>query len=509
MAIDPFTPQGKRAILDTLTRREFPAFTTAALRVIQPDFQPNWHIDAITHFGSGVAQGDILRGIVNAPPRSLKSVILSSVLSAYKLGVNPATKLICVSYNQSVAQDLAANTLKIMQSPFYRRAFPETVLARTAVDDFTTTKGGGRIATSMTGALTGRGADLIIVDDPIKTGEADSETLRPKMNQWYDVSLPSRLNDPRTGQILIVMQRVHEADLTGHVLEQRAWRQLVIPAISQETTTYDLGYNRRHVFEAGQLMFPERLTQAALDEQRIGLGARIFAAQYLQDPTPDEGTIFKREWLRYDTVERRPGDLIVQAWDCAAKTGPQNDYSVGITAIVRRNQVLILDVFRGRLEFPDLKKKVIELAREYRPYKLLIEDTPGGTQLIQMLQDEQPRKVPLPTPVKAVSNKIDRAAFAEARIESGAMILPVSAPWLDAFVEELIAFPGGRHDDQVDALSHLMTNTLTGARPRFAMDQDLVRPSPFFGAATSLDDYSWTGDPDLSPNFHGGPGRLG
>lgn len=476
MEYDFADPKVQRMTLDTLYRTEFAAFAARALQVIQPDFQSNWHTDAIIQYGAQVADGAIRYGIVNGPPRSLKSVILSAVLPSFMLGQNPRTQLICVSRGQDLAHILADLNLRIMQSPFYRRVFPNTRLARKAKDDFSTTAGGSRYATSINGGVTGRGADLIIVDDPINAADSDSETVRPGVNAWFDQTLPTRLNDPTTGGMLIVMQRTHQDDLTGHLMHQRLWDQLVIPAQTEIERRYDLGYRRTHIMKPGDVMHPERMPLSLLEEKRISLGTRIFNAQYLQDPSPAGGLIFKRDWLRYEAFERRSGDRVVQSWDCASKTGDRNDYSACITAIVRRNQVLIVDVFRGRLDFPDLKRKAIALAGIYKPIKLFIEDASAGAQLIQMLAHEMPPGVPLPIPVKATRDKLDRASIAEARVQSGAMILPARAPWLNDFVEELVAFPNGRFDDQVDALAHLMANTQT----------DFIRPIlPWFGDNTT------------------------
>lgn len=456
---DPDAPENVKALLRHWARADFPIFAKMALNALVPQFQDNWHIDALLWHGLQVIDGAMRRSIVNAPPRSLKSIIFSSVMPAFMLGQDPGAKIICLSHGQDLADKLARDTLRLMREPFYAELFPDTRLSKFAAENLETTAGGFRLATSMQGGVTGRGGDMIIVDDPMRAGDSHSETVRPRLNTWFDDTLSSRLNNVKTGRMAVVMQRLHQNDLTGHLLENEDWKSFTLPAIAEHDRYYDLGYGRTHLFQAGQSMHEERLPLYALEAMRRMQGSRTFNSQYLQDPAPADGQTFKRAWLKHGPVVRQPGDKVVQSWDAASKSGDQNDYSVCITAIIRRSEVLILDVFRGRLEFPDLKKKAVELAQLHKPFMLLIEDASAGTQLIQMLKAEQPRGMPLPTAVKAVNNKVDRADIAAARMESGALILPEKAPWLGAFEHELMAFPSSKYDDQVDALSHLMAHT--------------------------------------------------
>ena len=469
---DQDDPENRAALFRMLCRTDFPIFAKKALPLIVPRFVDNWHIDALLAEGMQIADGAQQFTVLNAPPRSLKSVIFSSVMPAFMLGQDPAVQIICLSHGQDLANKLARDTLRLMQTGFYKGVFPRTRLSRLAVDDLATTKGGYRLASSMGGGVTGRGGDMIIVDDPMRAGDAASETIRPSLNAWFDETLPSRLNDQERSGMMVVMQRLHQDDLTGHLNEQGFWRPFVLPAIAETDQIYSLGYDRTHLYRAGELMHAERLSQKVLDRLKRSLGSRVFDAQFQQNPAPADGQIFKRAWLKHGLVVQMPGDRIVQSWDAASKGGAQNDYSVCITAIIRRSEVLVIDVFRGRLEFPALKKKAIELAQLHKPYKLLIEDAAAGTQLIQMLNAEQPRGVPLPTPVKAVANKVERAVIAAARIEAGALTLPVAAPWLGDFTQELMAFPSGKYDDQVDALAHLMSNTQTSSA---------INAMPWFG----------------------------
>ena len=398
-----------------------------------------------------------------------------------------------------------------MDAPFYKEAFPATRLTKRALADLRTSEHGFRTTTSIDGGITGQGGDFIIIDDPMKADSAESDAVRNGVNDWLASTLFSRLDDPRTAAMVLVAQRLHQDDPCGRMQETGGWDVLSIPATALTTQTYSLGRSGSYTMRAGELLHPERLSASFLAGQRQRMGERKFEAQYQQAPVPANGSFFKREWLKFDDglFVRRPGDKVVQSWDVAAKTGEAHDYSVCITAVVRRSQVMVIDVLRARLTFPQLMKAVVDQALLHRPSKVLIEDASAGQQLIQMMEAEQPRGVPLPIKIKPVHSKQDRASIASARCERGELLLPPKAPWADAFVHELLAFPAGRHDDQVDALAHLMTHTQRGLLPTFAPDHP-GGSSDFVGFGRQAGPaYDWLNDPDLSSSYHAPPGTKG
>ncbi|MEO7826210.1 MAG: phage terminase large subunit, partial [Allosphingosinicella sp.] len=320
------------------------------------------------------------------------------------------------------------------------------------------TRGGGRLATSIGGTLTGRGGDIIIIDDPLKPDEAMSETTRNSVNEWFHSTLASRLNDKKRGSILTVMQRLHQFDLAGMLLESGEWEELSIPAIAVEEASIPLTRGRTYHRRTGTPLHAAREPIEELLRIKKTIGSVLFAAQYQQQPVPAEGNMVRAEWLlASDTAQAREGGgQIVQSWDTATKEGLLNDWSVCITALVRRQQVFLLDVWRRKVEFPALRKAAIALARDHRASVILIEDQASGTQLLQSLRNEQPRGVPIPIARKPEGDKKSRLAGVSAMIEAGRLLLPVEAPWLGEFRYELLAFPSSRHDDQVDALSQLL-----------------------------------------------------
>jgi predicted phage terminase large subunit-like protein len=278
--------------------------------------------------------------------------------------------------------------------------------------------------------------------------------------EWYGGTLVSRLNDKRTGAIIAVMQRLHEDDLAGHLLRQGGWDHLDMPAIALEDEVVELGHGKTHQRRIGDVLHPEREGLAELEKIKTEIGSLLFSAQYQQRPVPVEGNLIRRVWLRY----YEPADLpapsyltrVVHSWDVAMMTGDQNDYSVCTTWRVDKDDVYLLDVFRGRLEYPDLRRKVIALAQDRRPAAILIEDVGPGMNLLQDLQRSMPSGLIRPIGVKPEGSKVDRMAAQSAKFEAGHVHLPKLASWLGEFISELLAFPNGRHDDQVDSVSQFL-----------------------------------------------------
>jgi predicted phage terminase large subunit-like protein len=449
------------ALLDELCRRDFLSFLVRAFPYINggADLDPNWHLDAIAYQLERVRDGSCKRLLVMLPPRNLKSITISVAWVAWRLGHDPSLSFVCVSYSNELSAKHARDCRAVIQSAWFRRLFPRTVLAaaRSAVHDFETTAGGGRLATSIGGTLTGRGGDIIIIDDPIKPDEAMSETTRDAVNEWFHTTLASRLNDKKRGAIITVMQRLHQYDLCGLLLETGEWDALALPAIAPENMAVPLTRGRTYQRRADEALHASREPVEALLRIKATVGSVIFAAQYQQQPVPAAGNMIQANWLgTWDPLEGPTGGQVVQSWDTASKDGVLNDWSVCITALVRGREVYVIDVWRRRVLFPELKKAAIANARQYRARALLIEDQASGTQLIQALRNEQPSGVPAPIARRAEADKVTRLAGVSAMIEAGLLRLPKEAPWLAEFKAELLGFPSGRYKDQVDALSQLL-----------------------------------------------------
>jgi predicted phage terminase large subunit-like protein len=365
-----------------------------------------------------------------------------------------------VSYSGDFAAELHRQFRQVASSEWYKALFPNTHWAKETGLEFVTTLGGGRYATSVGGTLTGRGADLIVIDDPLNAAEAQSETARKRVIDWFGGSLVSRLNDKRTGAIVAVMQRLHEDDLAGHVLRQGGWEHLDLPAIAVEEQSLQLGPGRSHLRSVGDALHPEREGLAALEALKRELGGMMFSAQYQQRPVPLEGNLVRRAWFRYFLPPTLPPptyrNKIVQSWDVAMQTSDTNDYSVCTTWRADKDDVYLLHVFRGRLEYPELRRKVIALAQERQCSRLLIEDAGLGMTLLQDLIHSPPPGMTRPIGIRPDGGKLERMAAQTAKIEAGHVHISEDAPWLGEFLTELLAFPNGRHDDQVDSVSQFL-----------------------------------------------------
>jgi predicted phage terminase large subunit-like protein len=448
----------------------------------------NWHIDAIAHDLEAIRSGDNTRLIVTMPPRYLKSITVSVAWVAWMLGKDPELKFACISYSADLALKHARDCRAIMMSDWYREIFPKTRLAgRTGGADmnFRTTKGGGRFSTSVGGTMTGLGGDIIIIDDPINAKEAASPVARETVKNWYSGTLSTRLNDKKTGSVILVMQRLHEDDLAGHLMEAGGWKHLSLPAISEADEVISLGHGRQKLRRIGDVLHPEREDLAQLEAQRAVMGSVAFNAQYQQAPVPAEGQFVKRDWLaRYTAAPQlQPGDTIVQSWDTASKDKLENDWSVCITALKRGRLLYILDVFRARLTFPDLKRRLEELVSRWNVQCLLVEDAASGQQLIQQLRHENRPHIPRPIACTPEGSKLQRFLTQTPKIEAGEVLLPEEAPWLAVFEREILGFPTSRHDDQADALAQLLAWAETRWEPGIGAAPQVFRldGSPYVG----------------------------
>jgi predicted phage terminase large subunit-like protein len=447
-------------IFRDLLQGDFSLFTRRAILHLAPnlDLQWNWHLDVMSDHLRRLADGDIQRLIINVPPRSLKSLMCTVSFPAWLLGLNPYLEILCASYAQSLGEDFSRQTRRLMESEFYRLVFDTRLSpAKRAVDQFETSLGGGRITTSVGGSVTGRGGDVIILDDPTKPEDAMSESGRKSTNDWLSTTLASRPNSKKNARVLVIMQRLHEADVTAELLAQGGWTHLSLPAIATQREEHryrTISGPEVHIREPGDLLHPEREGIEEIERARIAMGGIPFAAQMQQHPEPLEGNLLKRDWIRfYVPEELREPQFFIQSWDTASKTGQLNDYSVCTTWAVTEKGIYLVDVFRARLEMPELQRKVIELADRFRPERVLIEEHGSGIGLLQGLTAAYFYNA---LPIKPQGDKLFRFSGVTPMFEAGKVYLPKQEPWLDAYLTELCGFPSAKHDDQVDSTSQAL-----------------------------------------------------
>ncbi len=467
-----------RRDLDLALRADFTTFihrtfqTVAAAQV----YRHNWHIEALAWHLEQCALGQITRLLITLPPRYLKSICGCVALPSWVLGHDPSRRIICASYSLDLANKHALDCREVMESTWYKRIFPGTRIGQDKDTEmnFVTTRQGYRYATSVGGTLTGRGGNMIIVDDALKPEDAMSEARRSVVNEWFDRTLYSRLDDKRRDVIIVIGQRLHADDLAGHILQTGAWVHLNLPAIAEVAERIATGPGFFYTRAAGELLHEEREPKEVLDKLKVAMGSANFSAQYQQSPVPAEGELIKWAWFRYydEAPFSGSGDEVVQSWDTASKADQLNDYSACTTWLIADKRYYLLDVLRQKLNYPELRKTVFEHAIRWHAKVILIEDKATGTALIQELYQDCAYGVPAPIKIAPLKDKITRMSAQSSKIEAGCVLLPRQAPWLDDFKTELLQFPRGRYDDQVDSLSQFLN--WAARRPTWTVEELLL-----------------------------------
>lgn len=438
-----------------LCRRSLSEFIQQSFPIIDPsvEYLHNWHIDCIAEYLEACKRREIKRLIINIPPRSLKSISVSVCWTAWLLGLNPSEKILTASYSQQLSTKHSLDTRYLINSDWYKSVFPELQLAKDENQKtrFETAQRGHRLAVSVAGGTIGEGGDILIVDDPHNPAQAVSEVQRKTALNWFDQSFSTRLNSKKNGVIVVVMQRLHDNDLTGHLKEKGQYEHLCLPAICKKKTIIQVGSYKK-IRKEGELLHSGREGESELNEMKKTLGSSMFAGQYQQEPAPDEGNIFNFNWFkRY--INNPINGRVIQSWDTAIKADQLNDFSVCTTWMISDSKYYLIDVFAQKLEYPELKKQVIYQSKLHNPDTILIEDKASGQSLIQDL------RLQTTLPVVAIlpkHDKITRASTVTALIESGSVTIPERAEWLMEFEQEIKMFPNGKHDDIVDSMTQFL-----------------------------------------------------
>ena len=447
-------------------RRSLAAFVRQAWPIIEPSTPLiwNWHLDVICSRVQALVEGKLPRRnlIINVPPGSMKSTILAVCLPAWVWLRNPGWRGILASGNEGVAIRDSMKCRDIIDSDWYRGLFrPGWGFSKdqNAKGHYKNTATGFRMAISAGARITGDRADAIIVDDPNDAAEAFSKAARDQIINWWDNAAANRLSDMSAGCRIIIQQRLHEEDLTGHVLatEPAAWEHLVI---RQE---FDLGdeqpWDPRT--QEGELFFPARFPREVVEGERRRLASSGYAGQHQQRPAAKEGEIFKRGFIRfYDPALPLPAfKRRIMSWDTAFKEKQQNDPSCGLVGAEADQGIYLLDHTKGQMGYPALKEKAKTWASAHHPSALLIEDKASGQSLIQELKQETSLPV---VAVQVEADKVSRAWAVVPTWEAGRIFLPMGADWVDEFLDELYTFPRAAHDDQVDAFTQLVRYLILG-----------------------------------------------
>lgn len=469
------TPEGRAAIRDYHRKRtaesDLRAFLALAWEVIEPGkaYLHNWHIDLIAEYLMAVDAGQIKRLVVNIPPRHSKSTIITVAWPTWSWIHDPRTRWQFWSYSDELMTKHSLDRRAIIESDWYQRYWGDRVHLSPDQNRKQIFMNDERGVMDATRSKTGKGGNRIVIDDPLNPEDAFSEAERIKANRVYDQTLSSRLDNPEEDAVVCVMQRLHEDDLTGHLLEL-GFEHLALPSIADEPQRLVFPISGEVIErDEGHLLWPERFSRAVLDDYRTTLGEFGFAAQYQQRPVPLGGAIFHADRWRTYRAEELPERFrrVVAVADTAHKAGAQNDYTVAGLWGETRNAYYLLDLLRGRWEYPEMERALVarwqtwrNLPAGWRPSRFIVEDASSGTALIQRLSAET--TIPV-EPFKTGSrDKEARAHTASGYQASGKLLIPerpkdsVSGFDVGAFVSEHALFPNGKHDDQVDVTSIAM-----------------------------------------------------
>lgn len=498
----------EEALLNAASLR---GFVADAWQIVEPrtPFVSNWHIDAICDYLQAASRGELQRLIINVPPRHMKSLTVSVFWPAWCWTWAPHLRFLTASYNSSLAERDAVKARDLLRSNWYRERWPDVQLKDDVnrTSRYENTYSGYRIATSVGGEATGEGGDVIIIDDPHKAEEALVETARQRVLDWHDGTVGFRFNDPKTGIEVVVMQRLHERDLTGHLLERDGWTHLCLPARYEPHHPFHWPDDPRT--KEGELLWPEHIPEAQLAQIEQTMGSYRGAGQLQQRPAALEGELLKRHWWRFynprflddDELSQLPRfRYILSSWDTSFKDRTTSDYVVGQIWGLHNADRYLLNSYRQRAGLQATKDAMraahawVERRWPRTPHQILIEKSANGTEILTDLRRELTGVIPI-----TVSNdKISRAIAASSSLESGNIYLPGrrapdspagyhAADWVATFIEETASFPNGQYDDQVDAFSQAINYART--RPtrhaHTAVPQGRIPIGPY---ARGLDD---------------------
>jgi predicted phage terminase large subunit-like protein len=448
------------AIDEERAARRLREFVRQAWPVVEPStaFVPGWHLDAICEHLEAVTSGQIHRLLISMPPRHMKSLAVAVFWPCWEWITHPERRWLFCSYAAGLAIRDSLKCRRMVESPWYRARWRDRFILTSDQNEkakFENDRGGYRIAIGVGGAATGEGGDRVVVDDPHNIREAESDTIRQGVLDWWDQVMSTRLNDPKTGAMVIVMQRVHENDLAGHVLQQGDYEELKLPAEYEGSRRMtSIGWQDPRT-EPDELLWPERFGREEIDRLKRDLGSYGAASQLQQRPSPAEGGILKRHWWKFYRDAPRKFKEVIQSWDCSFKDSRSSDFVVGQVWGRNGADKYLLDQVRGRMDCPATMQAVKRLSEKWpQAQRKVIEDKANGPAVVAMLKHEIAGLIA----VNPKGGKEVRAQAVSPQIEAGNVYLPDPsiAPWINGFIEECAAFPNGAFDDQVDAMSQAL-----------------------------------------------------
>ncbi|MEC5291820.1 hypothetical protein VSX64_16190 [Aurantimonas sp. C2-6-R+9] len=464
-----------------LARADFWCFVELTFGILHPGQKLVYaeYLGLMTLLMMRVQQGRYRRVVINLPPRHMKSLIVSVLYVAWRLGRDPGAKFITVSYGDDLAHDHSGLTRTVMMSKRYRRIFPGTVLDKKAVDYIRTTKGGYRYATSVGSDITGFGADEIIIDDPMQPDAAASERAKERVRSWVQGSVITRFNDPRRGALILVMHRLAPDDLSA-TMEPEADFVLKLPMIAVEEESFRHNGKLIMCRTPGEVLNPVRLPRADAGRLKTSLPPHVWNAQYQQHPTPGgSGMLSIERFARYNPTETPAFELTIHSWDIGATISGNASVCTkwGLVRDEDRGEVVyLIDVVTIRAELPEVRAAIKVQDKLDKPALIILDERGAGLGLYQELLREGYRHITASTATdepmeregssgtRPSASKIERFGRAILMIDDRKVLIPTDAPWLDRFLYEVSAFPNIADKDQVDSMSQLVGNLGEAAR---------------------------------------------
>lgn len=490
-----WTPEILESARAELAERSLRHFSRQAWAVVEPKtpFKSNWHIDAICEHLEACRRREIRQLLINIPPRCCKSTLCSVFYPAWVWITDPWERFMCATYSANLSRRDSTHCRYLIQSTWYQSRWGDRFRLmgdQNEKSKFENDRFGSRIATSVGAMTTGEGGSHIIIDDPHNVREALSNKERQEAIDWWDLSMSTRANDPANSVAIVIMQRIHESDLAGHLLSQGGWEHLLIPMEyeSQRAFVTSIGWSDPRK-EDGELMWPAHITSESLDQHRKS--PVKWSSQYMQRPSPAGGSIFLRENFRYFEHDEPSGVFVLRSrdggtvrvldddrcrWfqcsDTAQTASRSSCYTVvGTFVLTPCGRILVYDVWRARVEVPKQFNALVEVRKRFPKVAFqAVENRMSGVGLIQQGRLAGFPLLPLDP---GSADKVSRAATVSTFYQNGSVYHREGAPWLGDFEDELLVFPNGENDDQVDVVAYAGMLTIQNAILLARRDEEL------------------------------------
>lgn len=460
----------EKQLILSIQRNNLAEYVRRVFSIVDPvsTYQHNWHIDMICEYLSACQTGQIKRLIINIPPRHLKSIICSVAFPSWLLGHNPSEKIACISYSHGLAAKHSNDTKAVMNTSWYNAIFPSTKLTKENETLLETSAKGHRICTSTGGVLTGLGGNYIMLDDPLSVTTAQSMRERDKSNTWVD-SLSTRLDNKKTGVIMVIMQRLHTNDTTGYLLEKGGWEHLKVPLLCEADHIYHIGSFTKEVKE-GDILHTGLFGDEEVETAKRELKAYAFSGQYQQNPAPTGGGEFVREWLQYYKGRLSPSgyNTYIMVDPANAKRAHSDYTSMVVVGLGADKNFYILDWVRDRLNIREREERLFELHAKWKPKYVLYEKYGLMVDADTMREAMNYRNYRfIITEVGGTMSKKDRILRLQSYFYDGRFWFPEqliranyegkSVDLIEVFInQEYLTFPVALHDDMFDSLSRIL-----------------------------------------------------